>query len=101
MLLHAVFIATRRAWSYCTFAVLTPRRIHDLSDSELLERLAACADDCVVECATCATDYRVAGLAIDMFSTPPRHFLCPLCRNDLVGVVRQHAETCRLLAAGS
>jgi len=81
--------------------VLTPRRIHHLSDSELLERLAACAADCVVECDTCATDYRVAALAIDVSSTPPRHFLCPVCRNDLADLVRRHAETCRRRTADS
>jgi len=81
--------------------VLTPRRIQDLSDSELLERLTACADDCVVECATCATDYRVAGLAIDVFATPPRHFLCPVCRNNLADPVRGHTETYHRFRAGS
>jgi len=80
--------------------VLTPRRIHGVSDFEVLEQLAACASDCVVECETCAADYRVAGLAVDVFSTPPRPFLCPLCRNDLAAAVRDHAETCRRIEAG-
>jgi hypothetical protein len=80
--------------------VLTPRRIHDLSDSELLERLTS-AHGCVVECETCASDHRVDELAVDALAAPPRYFLCPLCRNDLVGAVRDHAETCRQLAAGT
>jgi hypothetical protein len=73
----------------------TPRRLDDLSDYQLLDRLRACVSDCVVACATCATDHRLDALAVDVFAAPPRYFLCPLCRNDLAAAVRDHAETHR------
>jgi hypothetical protein len=50
--------------------------------------------DCVVECATCAIVHRFDELAADVLAMPPRYFLCPLCRGNLVEAVREHLETC-------
>jgi hypothetical protein len=55
--------------------------------------------DCVVECATCAIVHRFDELAADVLAMPPRYFLCPLCRGNLVETVHQHLETCRRSAA--
>ena len=66
-----------------------------LSDPELFEQLGRCITQCVVECATCAIVHRFDDLAADASSMPPRLFMCPLCRGNLVDAVRDHLRTCR------
>ena len=70
-------------------------RAHEMTEHELFEQLTARAHDCVVECATCASDHRIDALAADALAAPPRYFLCPLCRSDLAAVAREHAQICR------
>jgi len=75
--------------------VLDTDRAHEITEHDLLERLTARPHDCVVECATCASDHRIDALAADVLAARPRYFLCPLCRSDLAAVAREHAQICR------
>src|SRR5437870_8814769 len=71
-------------------------RVGMLSADERAILIRCCYDHQVAFCPDCASSYRIHGLGADLFRG--KTDLCPQCRADLSDSIREHLESCRLVA---
>jgi len=71
------------------------RRPRELGHEERALLFQYCSDHAVAHCPKCWQDFRQTELAADLFGD--RSHLCPRCRLDLTGRVREHLYNCTLL----
>jgi hypothetical protein len=71
------------------------RRPRELSPEERALLFQYCWDHAVAHCPKCWEDFRQTELAADFFAC--RSHLCPRCRMDLTGRVREHIYNCSSL----
>lgn len=68
-----------------------------LSEPERRVLVMQCFDHAVATCDTCRQDYKFSQLGVDVIGR--RYYFCPLCRLDLVDLLRTHLLGCTAIAA--
>ena len=73
------------------------KRPQTLSPEERALLFRYCWTHSAADCSRCSQSYRMTELASDMFGS--REHLCPTCRTDLTGSIREHFYNCVMLPA--
>ena len=93
--MQAIDLVQRSPFDGSVIVRLACRRLRELNDDDRALLFKCCWDHVVAECVSCRQGFRQHELAADLFKH--RTHLCPRCRTDLTGSIREHLSACGLL----